>query len=124
MTGENNIDTISGIEITPTDIEAILDIARTIGIVQNYINDETAHGIARLMSTVLKITNAIMSTDFVDVMERAIQDPQLDKELMDPHKIGLAGLIKEMRDEDLQKGMGVMIELLKAVGRATRDINE
>jgi ABC-type uncharacterized transport system permease subunit len=56
---------------------------------QNYINDETAHGIARLMSTVLKITNAIMSTDFVDVMERAIQDPQLDKALIDPHKLAL-----------------------------------
>ncbi len=124
MTNENNTDKISGIEITPTDVEAVLDLIRTVGIVQNYINDETAHGIARLMSTVLKITNAIMSTDLVDVMERAIQDPQLDKELIDPHKVGFTGLIKEMRNEDLQKGMAVMIELLKAVGRATKDINE
>jgi uncharacterized protein YjgD (DUF1641 family) len=122
MTGENNADKISGIEITPTDIEAILDLARTVGMLQNYINDETAHGIARLMSTVLKITNAIMSTDFVDVMERAIQDPQLDKALLEPPKIGIGGLLKQTQDEDFQKGMGIMIELLKALGRATKDV--
>lgn len=122
MTGENNADKISGIEITPTDIEAILDLARTVGMLQNYINDETAHGIARLMSTVLKITNAIMSTDFVDVMERAIQDPQLDKALLEPQKIGIGGLLKQTQDEDFQKGMAIMIELLKALGRATNDV--
>ncbi|WP_370574139.1 DUF1641 domain-containing protein [Methanomethylovorans sp.] len=122
MTGENNTDKISGIEITPTDIEAILDLARTVGMLQNYINDETAHGIARLMSTVLKITNAVMSTDLVDVMERGLQDPALDKALLEPPKIGLGGLLKQTKDEDFQKGMGIMIEILKALGRATKDV--
>ncbi|WP_298684256.1 DUF1641 domain-containing protein [uncultured Methanomethylovorans sp.] len=122
MTGENNADKISGIEITPTDVEAILDLARTVGILQNYINDETAHGIARLISTVLKITNTIMSTDLVDVMERGLQDSALDKALLDPPKIGLAGLLKQTQDEDFQKGMGIMVELIKSLGRATKDI--
>jgi len=121
MTAENNTDKISGIEITPTDVEAILDLVRTTGIVQNYINDETAHGIARLMSTVLKITNTIMSTDLVDVMERGLQDPALDKALLQPPKIGIGGLLKQTQDEDFQKGMGIMIELIKALGRATKD---
>ncbi len=122
MTAENNTDKISGIEITPTDVEAILDLVRTAGIVQNYINDETAHGIARLMSTVLKITNTIMSTDLVDVMERGLQDPALDKALLQPPKIGIGGLLKQTQDEDFQKGMGIMIELIKALGRATKDV--
>jgi len=121
MTAENNTDKISGIEITPTDVEAILDLVRTTGIVQNYINDETAHGIARLMSTVLKRTNTIMSTDLVDVMERGLQDPALDKALLQPPKIGIGGLLKQTQDEDFQKGMGIMIELIKALGRATKD---
>lgn len=122
MTAENNTGKISGIEITPTDVEAILDLVRTAGIVQNYINDETAHGIARLMSTVLKITNTIMSTDLVDVMERGLQDTALDKALLQPPKIGIGGLLKQTQDEDFQKGMGIMIELIKALGRATKDV--
>ncbi|MBC7085242.1 MAG: DUF1641 domain-containing protein [Methanomethylovorans sp.] len=122
MRGENNIDNISGIEITPTDVEAVLDLIRTAGILQNYINDETAHGIARLLSAVLKITNTIISTDFVDVVERGFQDPELDKALINPPKIGIGSLLKQTQDEDFQKGMGLMIELIKALGRATEDI--
>jgi hypothetical protein len=101
------------------DIEAILDLARTVGMLQNYINDETAHGIARLMSTVLKKTNAIMSTDFVDVLERAIQDPQLDKALIDRIKFGITGFSEKWEMKTF-KGWD-NIELLKAMGRATKD---
>ncbi|MGB3908265.1 MAG: DUF1641 domain-containing protein [Methanomethylovorans sp.] len=122
MTAENNTDKIAGIEITSTDVEAILDLVRTAGIMQNYINDETAHGIARMMSTVLKITNTIMSTDLVDVMERGLQDPALDKALLQPPKVGIGSLLKQTQDEDFQKGMGIMIELIKALGRATKDV--
>lgn len=122
MTAENNTDKIAGIEITSTDVEAILDLVRTAGIMQNYINDETAHGIARMMSTVLKITNTIMSTDLVDVMERGLQDPALDKALIQPPKVGIGSLLKQTQDEDFQKGMGIMIELIKALGRATKDV--
>lgn len=121
MVDENITNHISGVEITPEDVEAILDMARTARMLQDYINDPTAHGIAKLMTTVLKITNAVMSTDLVDVMERSLQDPQLDKALLDPPKVGMGGLFREMKDEDLQKGLGVMLELLKAVGRASSE---
>ncbi|WP_319506813.1 DUF1641 domain-containing protein [uncultured Methanolobus sp.] len=121
MTYENITEQMPRIEITPTDVESVLDLVRTMGILQNYINDQTAHGIADLMSTVLKITNAIMSTDLVDVMERGLQDPELDKALIDPPKVGFGGLLKQMQDEDFQKGLGVMLTLVKAIGRATED---
>ncbi|WP_242492591.1 DUF1641 domain-containing protein [Methanolobus psychrotolerans] len=121
MTNENIADQISGIEITPADIEAVLDLVRTMRILQNYINDQTAHGIAELGATVLKLTNAIMCTDLVEIMERGVQDPELDKALLNPPKIGIGGMMKQMQNEDFQKGLGIMIELLKAIGRATED---
>ncbi|MBN2109831.1 MAG: DUF1641 domain-containing protein [Methanosarcinaceae archaeon] len=121
MADEYNIDQIAGIEITPTDMEAIIDMARTIRILQDYINDPTAHGIAKLMTTVLKITNTVMSTDLVDIMERGLQDPQLDKALLDPPKVGIGGMLKEMQNEDFQKGLGIMLALLKAIGRAASE---
>ncbi|WP_407355752.1 DUF1641 domain-containing protein [Methanolobus sp. WCC5] len=121
MTDENIKDQISGINIEPADVEAILDLARTMRIMQNYINDQTAHGIAQVMSTLLKLTNAIMCTDLVEIMERGVQDPALDKALLNPPKVGIGGMLKQMQDEDFQKGLGIMIELLKAMGRATED---
>ena len=121
MADENTINQISGVEITPTDVAAILDMVRTAKMLQDYINDPTAHGIAKLMTTVLKLTNAIMSTDLVEVMERSLQDPQLDKALINPPKVGMGGMLKQTQDEDFQRGLGLMIELLKAMGRATRE---
>lgn len=121
MTDEIVADQISGIEITPADVEAILDLIRTTRILQDYMNDQTAHGIAQIMTTVLKITNAVMSTDLVDVMERGLQDPELDKALLEPPRVGIGGLLKQMQDEDFQKGLGVMLTLVKAIGRATED---
>ncbi len=121
MAEESIIDKVSGIEITPTDIEAVLDLVRTVRILQDYMNDQTAHGIAELMSTVLKITNAIMSTDLVDIVERGLQDPQLDKALLNPKNVGVSGMFKQMQDDDFQKGLGIMLELVKAIGRATKE---
>jgi uncharacterized protein YjgD (DUF1641 family) len=62
-----------------------------------------------------------MSTDLVEVMERSLQDPQLDKALINPPKVGMGGMLKQTQDEDFQRGLGLMIELLKAMGRATRE---
>jgi len=54
-------------------------------------------------------------------MERSLQDPQLDKALINPPKVGMGGMLKQTQDEDFQRGLGLMIELLKAMGRATRE---
>ncbi len=121
MSDENITNQISGVEIRPGDVEAVLDLVRTVRILQDYINDQTAHGIADLSSTVLKLTNAIMCTDLIEVMERAVQDPELDKAILNPPKVGIGGLIKEMGDEDFQKGMGIMLTLVKAIGRASEE---
>ncbi|TGC11332.1 DUF1641 domain-containing protein [Methanolobus halotolerans] len=121
MTDGTSANQISGIEITPADVEAVLDLVRTTKILQDYMNDQTAHGIAGLMTTVLKITNTVMSTDLVDIMERGLQDPQLDKALLNPPKVGVSGLYRQMQNEDFQKGLGIMLELLKAIGRASSD---
>ncbi|SFM92128.1 DUF1641 domain-containing protein [Methanolobus profundi] len=116
-----NDNTPTSIPVGPEDMEAFLDLVRTARIMQDYMNDQTAHGIAEIMATVLKLTNAVISTDLIDVLERGMQDPELDKALLDPPKIGLGGLIKQMGDEDFQKGMGVMLTLVKAIGRATEE---
>ncbi|MDW7731815.1 MAG: DUF1641 domain-containing protein [Methanolobus sp.] len=121
MAEEITTNQVSGIEIAPSDVEALLDLIRTSKILQDYMNDQTAHGMAEIASVCFKLINATISTDLVDVMERGLQDPQLDKALLNPPKIGIGGLFREMQDEDFQKGLGIMTELLKAIGRAASD---
>ncbi|ADE35954.1 DUF1641 domain-containing protein [Methanohalophilus mahii] len=112
------------IGMTQADIDAFVDIVRTARIMQSYLNDETVHGVANVMTPMLKLLNGVASTDLVDVLERSMQDPGLDKALMNPPKVGMYGALREMGDEDFQKGLGIAIEFLKALGRASEDIGE
>lgn len=108
--------------VSATDVESVVDIVRTLRIMQDYLNDETIHGVAGIMTPMLKLVNGIASTDLVDVLERSMQDPNLDRALLNPPNVGLYGLVKEMGDEDLQKGIGIALELLKALGRASEEL--
>jgi len=79
---------------------------------------------SRLLIPLLKPLNAATSTDLIEVFEIGLQDPALDKAIVDPPKVGLMALMKALRHEDAQCGMGMLIELLKAIGRAIRRITE
>lgn len=122
MTGETIQDINTQLGLNAEEIMMIKDILGTARIIQDYMNDETLKGVSEIMNASLKMLNALISTDMIDILERSVQDPQFDKALMNPPKIGLIGLLREMGNEDFQRGMGIMIELLKSMGRATKDV--
>lgn len=122
MTGETIQDINAQVSLNAEEIMMIKDILGTARIVQDYMNDETLKGVSEIMNASLKMLNALISTDLIDILERSVQDPQLDKALMNPPKIGLTGLLRETGNEDFQRGMGIMIELLKSLGRASKDV--
>lgn len=122
MTGETIQDINTQLGLNAEEIMMIKDILGTARIIQDYMNDETLKCVSEIMNASLKMLNALISTDMIDILERSVQDPQFDKALMNPPKIGLTGLFREMGNEDFQRGMGIMIELLKSIGRATKDV--
>jgi len=107
------------LELEPSDLDTLAEILSTIKFLRNFMNDQMLHDVSEIMSALFKLTNAMASTDLVDIMERGLQDPKLDKALLNPPKVGTWGLIRAMKDEEVRKGMGIMIELLKAIGRAS-----
>lgn len=46
-------------------------------------------------------------------------DPEFDKALVNPPKVGLFGLLGALRDTDTQKGVGILLALVKALGKAS-----
>jgi|GEM_PF-512933 len=109
------------LELEQSDLDALIEILSTVKFLRNFMNDQMLHDISEFVCALLKLTNAMASTDLIEIMERGLQDPNLDKALLNPPKIGTWGLIRAMKDENVQKGMGIMIELLKAIGRASTD---
>lgn len=102
-------------------LDTLMDLLNTVGILENYLNDQVVQDLSKIASPVFKLINAISATDLVDIIERGLQDPGLDKALLDPPRVGFVGLLRALGSEEVQRGMGIMIELLRAIGKASVD---
>ena len=112
---------VAGQGLEEATINALADLLNTVGILQDYLNDQVVQDLSRISSPVFKLISAISATDLVDIIERALQDPGLDKALLNPPRVGLMGLLGTLGNEEVQRGIGIMIELLRAIGKASMD---
>ncbi|RLG49088.1 MAG: hypothetical protein DRN90_02565 [Thermoproteota archaeon] len=101
------------------DLEALIEILSIYRIIRDMLNDQLIKNVSHIASSLLKLVNVVSSTDLIEILERGLQDPELDKALLNPPKIGLTGLLSALRDEDFQKGIGIVVALLKAIGKAS-----
>ena len=109
---------VAGQGLEAAALNTLTDFLNTLDILQNYMNDQVVQDLSSVVSPVFKLVSAISATDLVDILERGLQNPELDKALLDPPRVGVVGLLKAIGDEDVQRGMGIMLELLRAIGRA------
>ena len=109
------------LELDEQTYETLVELLNSAKIIQEYLNDQIIKDSSKHLSAVFKLLNSISSTDLVDILERGLQDPKLDKALLNPPKLGLVGLLKSLGDEDTQRGMGILISLLKAIGKASKE---
>ncbi|MEA2051703.1 MAG: DUF1641 domain-containing protein [Euryarchaeota archaeon] len=107
------------LDLDPSDYDALVEVLTVVRFLRDYMNDQMLHDISEIMCVLFKLTDAMASTDLIDIMGRGLQDPELDKALLNPPELGTWGLIGAMKDEEVRKGMGIMMALLKAIGKAS-----
>ncbi len=112
------------LNLEPQTVNSMVELVDSIELLMTFFNDQAIQDISGLLSQILKLVNAISSTDLVDILERCLMDPELDKALIDPPKPGLWGLMSSLGDEDMKRGVGIVVELLKAMGRASKEMGE
>ena len=118
MSEKTNIEG-GGVNLEPHTVESMVEIIDTFGLIMTFLNDQAIQDLSGMMSQLLKLVNGLTSTDLVDVLERSLMDPEFDKALLNPPKVGLFGLLGALRDEDTQKGIGILLALVKALGKAS-----
>ena len=99
-------------------LEELSELASTVGMLRGYLNDQMVKDFGETMATLSKLANAIVGTDMVDILEKAIQDPELDRVLINPPKVGLVRLARSFGDADVQRGMGIFVQLMRSIGKA------
>jgi uncharacterized protein YjgD (DUF1641 family) len=109
-------------KLEPQTVESIVEIVDSLELLMTFFNDQAVQDISGTLSTLLKLVNAISSTDLIDILERGLMDPRLDKALIDPPELGLWGLMSALGDNDMKRGVGILVELVKALGRASQEM--
>jgi len=105
------------IELTPTEEETLRDLLQTVNWLGNFTHERAVEDLSRNVAPVLKLLTALANTDLVDVLERGLQDPELDRALMDPPEAGLVEILRAERNEDVRRGIGILLALVEAIGR-------
>ncbi|BCU70336.1 DUF1641 domain-containing protein [Stygiolobus caldivivus] len=91
---------------------------------KDMLNDEALGNIAATLSLTLdflpkglEFLEHAMDPVFYN-MVTSLTSPEAKKMLSNPPKITLGGLIASMRDEDVQRGLGIFITMLKILGKS------
>lgn len=71
----------SALNLDQPAVEALTDLINTTKFLQNYLNDQVINDLSKILCPIFKLLNAISSTDMVDIVERALQEPCLDRAL-------------------------------------------
>lgn len=112
------------LELDESTFNTLIELLNSTKIIQDYLNDQVIQDVSKHLGSLLKLLNIISSTDLINIIERGLQDPDLDRELLQSNnKVGIVGLLKAMGEDDFQRGLGLMVSLLKAIGRAYEDVN-
>lgn len=120
MNENTDSDTVSVVNgLSQTEMEALREALNTFRFLQNFLNDQVVRDLSKNLLPLMKLFNAAVSTDLIDLAEKALQDPELDKTLLNPPEVGVFGLLRTLGDANARKGLGIALGLLKAMGRAT-----
>jgi uncharacterized protein YjgD (DUF1641 family) len=110
---------IGGVNLEPHTVESMVELIDTFGLIMTFLNDQAIQDLSGMMAQLLKLINGLTGSDIVDLLEASLMDPEFDKALMNPPKVGFLGLMGALRDEDTQRGIGILLALVKALGKAS-----
>ena len=92
-----------------------------------WLNDELVKEIGSLMNSILALVPVIeklselLSSPEVQKVINALVSEETVRAIQNPEKVGLTRLMTELRNEDFQRGLGVLVSLIKTIGKATRE---
>ncbi len=108
-----------GLDLESYTLDSLKEFLHAFGLITSFLNDQAAQDLSGLMAQMLKLVNGLSASDFPELLEAALMDPELDKAFLNPPQVGLMGLLGALRDEDTQRGIGILLALVKALGKAS-----
>jgi uncharacterized protein YjgD (DUF1641 family) len=107
------VDNIGKYELSSDVVELLMAVK----MISRLLNDNMIHDVAHAVAAVFKIIDALEGSQAIDILLRALQDPELDRN-MGSKETGIYQLLKSFNDPSFRTGLAVIVELIKAIGRS------
>jgi uncharacterized protein YjgD (DUF1641 family) len=104
-------------------IDTALNLAYTTKVMKDMLNDEALSALSKYVSTFLEAYPSVMEymeiamSDVPLKIMKAVTSEEVVKSLESPPQVKLGSLLKWMSDPDVQRGLGVLMVILKAIGK-------
>lgn len=104
-------------------LDAVFDVTYILKTLKDMLNEEAVSNLMTTLSLTLdflprgiEFLNHTMSPAIYNMFS-SISSPEAQKLLSNPPKVSLGGLIAAFRDEDIQRGIGILLTILKILGK-------
>ena len=91
-----------------------------------WLNDEVIKDLGSLLNSILalvpiveKLSEFLSDPEIVKIIN-AITSEDTIKIIQNPEKMGMTKLLSEMRNENFQRGLGILIKIIEKIGEATK----
>lgn len=95
----------------------VVELLMAVKMISRLLNDNMIHDVAHAVAAVFKIIDALEGSQVLDIVLKALQDPELERSA-GSSEAGMYQLLKNFNDPNFRTGLAVIMELIKAIGRS------
>jgi Uncharacterized conserved protein len=109
-------------------LDSLIESAYLVKTMRDMLTDDSVSNLAGKISALVDLLPVLpelsktLSSDAVETMLKATASPEVEEALHNPPKVGYRALISSLRDEDMQRGLGFLLVLGKAVGKKVEQV--
>jgi uncharacterized protein YjgD (DUF1641 family) len=99
-------------------LETISEILCMVNVSRELISSEMISGLGSLMSLLLELSARVNEPAFKELLDAILNHPnEIIYEMEKTQVKGLYSLLKQLRDKDTQKGLSIILAIMKVLGR-------
>lgn len=105
-------------------LDALVELASTLKMVRDVVVDEMVEDLGKTLGELGSLVDGVTRTPIPRALVSALNDPEVDKALLEAaagKKISITKLISMLFDDDVKRGLYIVLTILRALGRRAKD---
>ncbi|WP_126451032.1 DUF1641 domain-containing protein [Sulfodiicoccus acidiphilus] len=103
-------------------LDTLLEMAYWLKSLRDLLNEDAVRNLSEKVSSLLEVSSEmseLLKQGWLSKLNEVLSSQEIRDAVKDPPRVGLSGLIRMLSDPDVQKGMGIAMSILKAIGKRT-----